>query len=51
MVIRISMLRFKSSGEIQVLSDLDELELSLSARGIGSEPKLGPEEIAVTDEV
>ena len=51
MVIRISMRRFKSSGEILVLSGPDGQGSNRSVRGIGSEPRLGTEEIVATNEV
>ena len=50
MVIRISILRFRSSGEIPVLSGLDEQGLSLSGRETGSALRAKMEEIAATND-
>ena len=50
MAILTSMGKSKSSEEIPVLSGQEERESNLSVREIGSEPKLGTEEIAVTSD-
>jgi hypothetical protein len=44
------MLRFKSSGEILVLSGPDEQELNLNGRETGSALRAEMEEIAATDD-
>ena len=44
------MLRFRSSGEILVLSGLDEQGLSLSGRETGSALRAKMEEIAATND-
>jgi hypothetical protein len=50
MVIQISMLRFKSSGDILLLSGPDEQGLNPNGSETGSAPRVEMEEIADTDD-